>query len=130
MNTLQRITRRVKELRRKHPSANYHALQRRAAKELKGKKVHRKAKKAKVRRTKSRRMSVARKRSRVGFVSEVGIAAAAMGSIAGHKSAARNLLKHRLGKELVARELAPNKTKRKRLTKKIAKTKKAIRSLC
>jgi hypothetical protein len=125
MTTLQKITRRAKQLRKKHPGTAYRTLQRRAAAELKGKRPKRKKKVV--------RRSVRRSRRKVGRVGLVPGAIpsaifAAVGSISYHKSEACKILKHKLAGELVKRELAKTKTVRRKLSKKIAATKRAIKN--
>lgn len=123
-NALKKINAEAKRLHKKSPGRSYRACQKEAGREyragkISGRKKPRAKKKAAPRKKARKRVGAAPKRHRIKNVEHFGT----IGTLAGHKTAAKKIIDAKLSKKLLERDLATNKPKKRKLSKEITKLK-------
>lgn len=142
-NTLKKITARAKQLRKKHPNTAWKNLVKQAGREYRTgklgptkKKYYQrgssvksfdaalKAKKPGKRKSASGKTYYERRKNRSDMPGQLTGA-----SVSQLKSELKNRLEDQLGKQLVRREMAPTKTRRRKVNKQVVETRRKLKKL-
>ena len=145
-NTLKKITARAKQLRKKHPHTPWKNLVKKAGRDYRAGKLG-SVKKSKSRQTGSSNEKRDRERSarppgaripaggkKVTYYERRKNRSDKPGSLTGAttaqlKSEIKNRLEDQLGKQLVRREMAPTKTRRRKINKQVIETRRKLKKL-
>ena len=127
-NTIVKISRRAKQIRKAHPSIKWQSAIKQASREIKA---------GKVSGTHKRKVGRVKKSSRKKVISKLKRAHAAegkqlnkLGSVSQHMSHARAMLKEQIGWNEAAKFTAPKKSSKNKIQKKINALKAKYRKLC
>lgn len=136
-NILKKVNARIKAIHRAHPSMTFKQAAGKAWAEYRAGKISgtgKKKRKPAKRRAKAKKAK--RTRRRIGTTSSPHVdrvdkkkVEISIGTVAGHKAKAARLLKERLSRQLLAREMAQTSTAARRCTRHIAKTRQELRAL-